>query len=369
MSHAINLPPDNEEKTTMSHAGILIRCAAIAVVAVLTGVSFAQPPKTNDASKPTFEPATEKNDVLARFEALRLGALILDPMLAGEGYWGGRYDEFFKLPTRPATDYRPTKLDVEGWVSGLAKAGIQYAVCNAKELNGFCLWDSKYTDYDVAASAYKTDVLDQFVKACRKHGVAPSFHYCLDKDRYQQRDKRLTEAQYDTYVHNQIKELMTCYGPLHSIWFSGDSVHDAEIVSSRRRLEDAYETIKAAQPDCLVVVHHNGHKPGKGFHRWPTDVYQPSVKLPPAEGHNPRMPHGDKTYYIPYEVFVRFHATLGGPLHINRPVAEVVQNCREAIQRGASATLLVEVEQDGTLSQKQVERLLEVKTALKDLLK
>ncbi len=335
-----------------------IGTAALASLATVQAAEV----KTGQAPQKIFEPATEKTAVLTRFEALRLGAFISDPMTAGEGEWGS-WEQYFKRPTRPASAYRPVKLDVEGWVSALAKAGFQYAVFNAKEGHGFCLWDSKYTDYDVGASNYKTDVLAEFVQACRKHGIAPSFHYCLGKDRYQQRDKGMTEEQYYTYANNQIAELLTQYGPITSIWFSGNwGLPDVSTVSPRR-YQQAYETVKAAQPDCLVVVHANRHQPGKGFRLWPTDVYQPGKTLPPAEGHNPRMQHGDKTYYIPYEVAVPFHLTFC-PTMSNRPVAEVAQRCRDTIQRGANATIYVEVEPDGTLPGNQVQRLLELKAAL-----
>lgn len=334
-----------------------IGTAALASLATVQSAEV----KTGQAPQKAYEPATEKNDVLARFETLKLGAFLVDPMTAGEGIWPG-WEEYFKRPTRPASAYRPVKLDVEGWVSSLAKTGFQYAVLSVKEGHGFCLWDSKFGDYDVGASDYKTDVLAEFVKACRKHGIAPGFHYCLGKDRYQQRDKGMTEEQYSTYANNQIAELMTQYGPITSIWFSG--FFPLPAVSPQRNRQ-AYEIVKAAQPDCLVVVHANQRPPGGGFLFWPTDVYQPGRTLPPAEGHNPRMQHGDKTYYIPCETAVAFHLPFGGPIHTNRPVAEVAQHCRDIIQRGSGASIYLQVDSDGTLPQNQVQRLLELQAALK----
>ncbi len=306
------------------------------------------------------EPATERTPVIARFEALRLGAFIMDPTTADEEAYTN-WEKFFKRPSRPATAYRPVRLDVEGWVSALAKAGVQYVVLTAKEGHGFCLWDSMYTDYDVAASDHQTDVLAEFVKACRKHGIAPGFHYCLGKDRYQQRDKGMTEEQYFTYANHQIKELMTRYGPIHSIWFSGNWGLPGV---SPRRYQQAYETVKTAQPDCMVVVHANNYT-DKKFTWWPTDVFQPGQRPLPPEGHNPRMEHNGKTYYIPGEVATAFHAPFGGPAMENQPVDEVAKKLRDAIQRGGSATFYLQVESDGTLAENQVKRLQELKSALK----
>src|SRR6266511_1910874 len=68
----------------------------------------------------------------------------------------------------PARDYCPDKLDVDQWVSVARDSGMTYAVLTAKHLTGHCLWPSKCTDYTVANSGNRTDVVLKFVRACEK---------------------------------------------------------------------------------------------------------------------------------------------------------------------------------------------------------
>jgi hypothetical protein len=115
-----------------------------------------------------------------------------------------------------------------------------------------------------------------------------------------------------------------------------------------------------------MVVEHNNRHDGKNFGRWPTDVYQPGQTLPTVM-HNPFMEHNGKTYYVPYEFLTFFHVPFGGGFgrEITPPVAKIAERCRTALARGASAILVVEVDSDGTLPENQVQRLLELKAALK----
>ena len=85
----------------------------------------------------------------------------------------------------PSTLYAPTNLDVDQWIRVAKDAGMKYAVLTAKHTAGHCLWDSKVQfrgkefDYDVATSGNKTDVVAEFVKACKKYGVTPGLYWCL----------------------------------------------------------------------------------------------------------------------------------------------------------------------------------------------
>ena len=73
--------------------------------------------------------------------------------------------------------YSPDKLDVDQWISVVRDAGAKYAVLTTKFNDGFCLWPSKLTNYTVANSANKTDVVAKFMEACDKHGIIPGFYY------------------------------------------------------------------------------------------------------------------------------------------------------------------------------------------------
>ena len=72
----------------------------------------------------------------------------------------------------PATTYNPDQLDVDQWIQIARDAGMKYAVLTAKHVAGHCLWPSRHTDYTVAHSGNRTDVIGAFVKACQRRGVS-----------------------------------------------------------------------------------------------------------------------------------------------------------------------------------------------------
>jgi len=75
----------------------------------------------------------------------------------------------------PASTYAPDQLDVAQWVSVARDAGMKYAILTTKHVAGHCLWPTKCTDYSVANSTNRTDVVEKFVNACRDKGVLSGF--------------------------------------------------------------------------------------------------------------------------------------------------------------------------------------------------
>src|SRR5450755_4688015 len=90
------------------------------------------------------------------------------------------------------------------------KAGMRYVILVTKHVDGFCLWDSKYTNYDVGSSGNKTNVVEAVAIACKKYGIGMGLYYSL-WDRHQNADLRDTslDKAYNEYIINQIKELIS----------------------------------------------------------------------------------------------------------------------------------------------------------------
>jgi len=84
--------------------------------------------------------------------------------------------------TTPASAYNPGNLDPDQWVRTAKEAGFRYVLLITKHHDGFCLWNSKYTDYDVASSPVKTDVVKAVSDACKKYGIQYD-GYCSLSDR------------------------------------------------------------------------------------------------------------------------------------------------------------------------------------------
>ena len=113
----------------------------------------------------------------------------------------------------PATTYNPTHLDVRQWIRVARDLGAKYAVLTVKHMSGFCLWDSKGYDYDVAASANKTDVVAAFVAACKEYGLRPGLYYCILDPHNEGTLKwtALISDQYFRLIRHHITELHTQY--------------------------------------------------------------------------------------------------------------------------------------------------------------
>lgn len=126
--------------------------------------------------------------------------------------------------------FNPVKFNADEWI-GLAKeAGMKYFVITSKHHDGFALWPSEYTDYDIASTPYKKDVLKDMELACEKQGILfGTYHSVLDwhhpdyTTRYGGDPRPVdstTMVRYKQYLFNQVKELIQNYHT-NILWFDG----------------------------------------------------------------------------------------------------------------------------------------------------
>jgi alpha-L-fucosidase len=154
----------------------------------------------------------------------------------------------------PATSYNPTDLDCDQWIKVAKEAGFRYVILVTKHHDGFSLWDSRYTDYDVGSSPVKTDVVKEVAKACKKYGIKLGLYYSLwDRHESSYQDTK----EYLKYMKNQLTELLTNYGEICELWFDGgwDKKDDDW------NIPEIYEYVKEMQPNCLLTVNHSIGKP------------------------------------------------------------------------------------------------------------
>ena len=183
--------------------------------------------------------------------------------LLGKGPWvmeGDRLpvSEYEKLPPR----FNPAEFDAEAWVKTARSAGARYLVITAKHHDGFCMFDSRLTRYDVIdASPFARDPLGSLIDACRKHGLSPVVYYSLldwhhpdyaprgRTGKSAGRDDKGDWSKYVAYAQGQIRELCTNYGPIGGVWLDG--VWDKPGASWD--LETTYALIHDLQPGALVA--------------------------------------------------------------------------------------------------------------------
>lgn len=116
--------------------------------------------------------------------------------------------------------FNPVEFDARQIVRAAKSAGIRGLVIDTKHHGGFCLWPSKYTDYSVKSSPWrdgKGDMVKELADACREEGVLVGV-YLSPWDR---NHKDYGKPEYVTYYRNQLRELLTGYGPVFEVWFDG----------------------------------------------------------------------------------------------------------------------------------------------------
>ncbi len=120
----------------------------------------------------------------------------------------------------PASTFNPENLDCDQWAATLKAAGMKGIILTAKHHDGFCLWPTKSTDYNICNSPYKNgggDIVSELSEACKKYGLKFGI-YCSPWDRHH---PRYAFPEYVAAYHQQIDELTKNYGSLFEFWFDG----------------------------------------------------------------------------------------------------------------------------------------------------
>lgn len=249
--------------------------------------------------------------------------------------------------TNKDTAYK--EYDTDGWMELFKKVGFKYAILSMKDNNGWCRWDSEYTDYDIAMSKNNPNLARQFIEACRKHGIAVGFKYTLSWDDYHQ--QRMSEEEYYEFANHQLRELLTKFGPIDILWIEAGRPPD--------RMQEACNTIKSIQPDCLVTAHGGNYNPANLDNA--ADIYQPSDFVSPPEGHSSWRKYRGKQYYIPWEAFVIWRFKGDSP-----PPKVLAALCHEIMKRGACA-LILELAEGGFMAEEPKRNLLRMSEFLRQL--
>ena len=147
--------------------------------------------------------------------------------------------------------FNPTELDCDQWCEAIKSAGMTGAVLTAKHHDGFCLWQSKYTEHCMKNSPYKNgkgDIVREFSDACRRHGLKFGF-YLSPWDR---NSKLYGTDEYNDYYKAQLTELLTGYGEIFYVWFDGAC---GEGPNGKKQIYDFdgyFELIKKYQPNASI---------------------------------------------------------------------------------------------------------------------
>lgn len=197
---------------------------------------------------PRLDPAIEEN-----FLELKFGMFIHYNMAT---YKGVQWVEGYPDPSE--FDPGVNMIDTDSWADAAVAAGMKYAVLTVKHVGGFCLWDSKYTTYDVMHPdcPYQKDLVAQFIKSFKSRGLKVGLYYCWRHPGFGDPAKyKVLPPECDPETHTlneqnefqkaQIKELITKYPDVFYIWNDG---LDPEIMAA----DEILPYIKSIRPDIIA---------------------------------------------------------------------------------------------------------------------
>lgn len=235
--------------------------------------------------------------------------------------------------TKPASSYHPTSLDVEQWVQTACEAGMTYVLIISKHHDGFCMWDSPWTSYDVGSSPVPDDILAAAAAACRKFGIGMAIYYSLwDRHEATYPD----DASYNQYALRQLEELLGKYGPVCELWLDGGW----DKANTRWPSAEVYDLARRLQPDCQVSTNWTigspsnpdakvlpaEQQPGDPIRYFPSDFRLGDPMLPKFP--DPKVfSHENQRYYLPFEATVTLSAANNWFYHTtdisNKPVGDL----------------------------------------------
>lgn len=198
--------------------------------------------------------------------------------------------------------FDPLKFDADSWIKEARDAGMKYFVITAKHHDGFALWDSKVSTYDIGSTPYKKDILGELARACKKYGLKYGFYYshCEDWDHPGGATPSWTaqksDAQFEQYWNEkclpQVTELIQRYRP-DLFWFDTWGDKQEKIFISDKRRDQLIALIRKKSPKTLINGRISWLNPGNDIdflemmdNEYPSELLQRPWQTPATMVHS-----------------------------------------------------------------------------------
>jgi alpha-L-fucosidase len=323
-------------------------CKTVILFVLFTTIAYAQG---------KYEPAPENKKNREWFQDARFGLFIHWGVYSvlGDGEWVMNQQQIpIKAYEKIPAFFNPTDFDAKAWVQMAKAAGMKYIAITSKHHDGFAMWDSKVSDYNIVKrTPYGKDVLKMLADECHKEGIKLFFYHSqLDwhhpdyfprgntGGNWTGRSENGDWYKYLDYMDAQLTELLTNYGEVTGIWFDGMwDKKDADW-----RLNKTYSLIHKLQPGTLVGSnHHVAPYDGEDFQMFEKDL----------PGHNTTgFSPGQKIGDLPKETCETINQSWG--------FKELIQYLVKASGYGANFLLNVGPMPNGKIQTEHIERLKEM---------
>jgi len=278
--------------------------------------------------------------------------------------------------------FNPTKLDARQWVQTAKEAGFRYMILTAKHHDGFCLWQSKYTEHSVKNSPWrdgKGDVVREFTDACREAKIKIGL-YLSPWDRHEPRYG--DSPAYNRYYTDQMTELLTGYGDIAEIWLDGANGEGPNGKKQVYDFEAFKQTIRKYQPNAVIFapiemepdIRWIGNESGSaGDPCWATFDAKAFLETQAKNANDPALTamyqhgHANGSLWMPGETDVSIRP--GWFWHKEedakvKPISHLVDIYYQSVGRNSLLLLNVPPNNEGLFAASDVARLKELRQAL-----
>lgn len=312
-----------------------------------------------------YKPTPENLQSRRQFSEDRFGIFIhwgiYSTFAQGEWYLQDgplRREEYAKA----ANAFYPHDFDAKAWVKVFKKAGARYITFTTRHHDGFSMWNTQQSDYNIMHTPYGKDVVAQLAEACRENNLALHLYYShIDwmRDDYPMgrtgcrvgKDTAKADwPHYFAFMNRQLTELLTNYGPVRAIWFDGWWDQDQAKPAFDWQLPEQYALIHRLQPACLVGNNHHQHpNEGEDLQFFERDV----------PGENKAGLSGQAIGRLPLETCETMNGMWGYKVADQnyKSADQLIQLLVRTASKGANLLLNVGPQPDGNLPAAAVERL------------
>lgn len=219
-----------------------------------------------------YTPSEENLKSRADFSTDRFGIFIHWGIysLFGQGEWYLNNEVNGEEYAKSAKAFYPIDFNAEQWVKAIKDAGAKYICITSRHHDGFSMFKTEESNYNIVdGTPFKRDILKELADECEKQGISLHLYYShldwMREDYPIGRTGRNTgrdsgKQNWDSYysfMNNQLKELLTNYGPIRAIWFDGWWDHDEDVQPFDWHLDEQYAMIHNLQPGCLIGNNHH----------------------------------------------------------------------------------------------------------------
>lgn len=271
--------------------------------------------------------------------------------LLGKGEWIMHVEqipveEYEKLPPK----FKAPKFNAEEWMDLAKEAGMKYVVMTTKHHDGFCMFDTKLTDYKSTNTPFGRDAIAEVTRAAKKRGLKMGYYYSIldwhhpDYLPRREWDARPTEGcdfkRYIEYMRGQVRELLTRYGKIHILWWDGGWEHDAD------ELESVETNRMARQLQPHILINNRARTP-EDFDT--PEQYIPATGLIDDDG-KPRLWEACMTITSHWWGYDKYERNFKSVEFLIRALIDIVS-------KGGNLLLNVGPKPDGTIQREFVVRL------------